>query len=91
MEVLALAGELLSALHEHEDAAAVLREAIAADSLGPAAPAAELALATALATLGRNREAVASLEHLILTYRESAVVPQARRLLDRVRGMIPQS
>ena len=90
VEVLALAGELLSALHEYEAAAAVLREAIAADSLGPAAPAAELVLATALATLGRNREAVAHLEHLILTYRESAVVPRARRLLDRVREMTPQ-
>ena len=36
-------------------------------------------------------EAVALLEHLILTYPESALVPQARRQLDEARGAVPQT
>jgi hypothetical protein len=31
------------------------------------------------------------LEHLILTYPESALVPQARRLLDQTRGAVPRT
>jgi hypothetical protein len=40
---------------------------------------------------GRSTDAIAHLEHLILTYPESAIIPQARRLLDRVRGAVPSS
>jgi hypothetical protein len=36
-------------------------------------------------------DAVAHLEHLILTYPESAVVPEARRELERAKGAIPRS
>jgi hypothetical protein len=39
----------------------------------------------------RGEDAVALLEHLILTYPESALVPQARRLLDQARGGVPQT
>jgi outer membrane protein assembly factor BamD (BamD/ComL family) len=39
----------------------------------------------------RASEAVAQLEHLILTYPESALVPQARRTLDVARGAVPQT
>jgi hypothetical protein len=64
----------------------------AADSTVPAtAPAAELELARLLLSAGRTREATAQLEHLILAYPGSAVVPQARRLLDLARGAIPES
>ena len=64
----------------------------AADSTAPAAaPAAELELARLLLSLGRNREAVDQLEHLILAYPGSAAVPQARRVLDAARGGIPES
>jgi hypothetical protein len=31
------------------------------------------------------------LEHLILTYPESALVPQARRTLDQARGAVPRT
>jgi hypothetical protein len=31
------------------------------------------------------------LEHLILTYPQSALVPQARRKLDEARGAIPKT
>ncbi len=41
--------------------------------------------------LGKHGDAVRALEHLILTFSDSAVLPQARRLLDQVRGVIPQS
>ena len=36
-----------------------------------------------------RQEAVAQLEHLILTYPASALVPQARRALDEARGAVP--
>ncbi len=89
--VLGYAGELAVASGDYERAEPILLEAIRVDSAGPAAPAAEYALAFSFAQLGRTDAAVERLEHLILTYSESAVVPQARRLLDQVRGMIPRS
>ncbi len=90
-DVLTLAGELAAARGDSDAAEQLLETALAADSVGPAAPTAALLLATVYSDEGRNDEAVAQLEHLILTYPESAVVPQARRLLDRVRGMIPKT
>ena len=36
-------------------------------------------------------KAMAQLEHLILTYPESALVPQARRTLDLARGAVPET
>ncbi len=54
------------------------------------APAAELELGRLLLSLGRRQEAVDILEHLILSYGESALVPQARRLLDQARGGVPR-
>ncbi len=53
------------------------------------APAAELALARALAARGDLTGARDRLEAMILAHPESALVPEARRELDRVRGMVP--
>jgi outer membrane protein assembly factor BamD (BamD/ComL family) len=39
----------------------------------------------------RAQDAVTQLEHLILTYPESALVPQARRRLDQARGAVPKT
>jgi TolA-binding protein len=39
---------------------------------------------------GKQGEAITALEELILEYPESAVAPQARRLLDSVRGGVPK-
>jgi hypothetical protein len=64
-------------------------KAVAATEVPATAPAAEFDLARLLLRLQRPREAVAQLEHLILTYPRSALVPQARRLLDETRGAIP--
>jgi tetratricopeptide (TPR) repeat protein len=72
------------------DAERLLRLASAPDA--PAtAPAAELELARLLLTVGRTTEATGLLEHLILAWPGSAVVPQARRLLDAIRGGVPQT
>ena len=38
---------------------------------------------------GDATAAVAHLEHLILTYPQSALVPQARRELELARGTVP--
>jgi hypothetical protein len=40
---------------------------------------------------GASADAITHLEHLILTFPESAVVPEARRTLERAKGAIPRS
>jgi len=90
-EVLLLAGEVAAAGGDSATAEALFVQALSADPEGPSAPTVELALASLLASSGRVDEALHRLEHLILTYPQSAVVPQARRLLDRVRGAIPST
>ena len=53
------------------------------------APAAELEWARALRRRGDRSGAAQRLEHMILTYPSSALVPQARRDLEQVRNAIP--
>lgn len=57
----------------------------------PSAPVAALALARIAALRGDAALAASRLEALILRYPESALVPEARRELDRVRGLVPRS
>lgn len=64
-------------------------KAVAATTVPATAPAAELDLARLLVALHRGPEAIAQLEHLILTYPRSALIPEARHLLDEVRGAVP--
>ena len=64
-------------------------QAVAATTVPATAPAAELDLARLLVALHRGPEAIAQLEHLILTYPRSALIPEARHLLDEVRGAVP--
>jgi hypothetical protein len=85
-----LAGRLLAATGRTADAERVLRAATTREAPGTA-PAAELALAELLLSSKRPGEAVELLEHLILTYSKSAVVPQARRRLDEARGAVPKT
>jgi tetratricopeptide (TPR) repeat protein len=87
----AFAGDLALARADTAAAEALLLDALAADSAGPSAPAAEYLLASVYADAGRNGEALERLEHLILAFPASAVLPQARRLLDRVRGAVPKT
>jgi tetratricopeptide (TPR) repeat protein len=72
-------------------AAELLAEVVRSGGRGAAAPAAELEWARLLLRQARPADAIAHLEHLILTYPGSAVVPEARRELERARGAIPRS
>lgn len=89
-EVRLLAGRLSAATGKGADAERLFKAAASADAPGTA-PAAELALAELLLDQRRPAEAVTQLEHLILTYPASALVPQARRRLDEARGAVPQT
>lgn len=89
-ELLLLAGRLAVATGKAADAEHLLRAAATPDAPGTA-PAAELALAELFLRQRRPEAAVAQLEHLILTYPASALVPQARRRLDEARGGVPQT
>ncbi|MBI4541036.1 MAG: hypothetical protein HY704_16160 [Gemmatimonadetes bacterium] len=75
------------------DRALELRRRIAREHAeAPEAPEAMLEAAQALATQpGGLTEAIQLLERIILTQPQSAVVPQARRELERLRGRIPRS
>ena len=76
----------------HEDAERIRRTIVAEHADTPEAPAALLALGRALAARpGHAAEARSFLERLVLEYPRSALVPQARRELDRLRGLVPQS
>lgn len=89
-ELSLLTGRLLAAAGRTADAERLFRAASAREA--PAtAPAAELALAELLILTQRPAEAVELLEHLILTYPQSALVPQARRKLDEARGAVPKT
>lgn len=85
-----LAGRLAAATGNRSDAERLFRAAAAKDAPGTA-PAAELALAELFLDEQRPSDALVLLEHLILTYPESALVPQARRRLDQARGAVPKT
>lgn len=87
-ELLLLSGRLRADQGELGEAERVLRS-IRDDTASAAAPAARLELARVLVRQRRVGEAVAELEQLILDHPASAVAPQARRLLDTVRGGVP--
>ncbi len=89
-ELQLLAGRLHAASGRPIDAERLLRAATIKEAPSTA-PAAELALAELLISARRGGEAVEILEHLILTYPESALVPQARRKLDEARGAVPRT
>ena len=89
-DLLTYAGRLAAARGD-SSAEEILLRAFAADTAGASAPAAELQLGRFYLEHDRAADAKMRLEHLILAYPESAVVPEARRLLDQARGAIPKS
>lgn len=89
-EIQLFAGRLAAASGQAAEAERLYRAAAAPAAPGTA-PAAELALAELWLEQRRPADAVAQLEHLILTYPSSALVPQARRRLDEARGAVPQT
>lgn len=87
-ELSLLAGRILAEQGQLEDAEPLLVRAAASDALAASAAAA-LELARLEAGSGRSGAARARLENLILAWPTSAVTPEARRLLDQLRGGVP--
>ena len=89
--LLAWAARFAAAGRDSAGAEALWHEVAERFGSSSAAPAAELALARALAGHGDVKGAATRLEALILAHPQSALVPEARRELDRVRGLVPRS
>ena len=93
-DVLLLAGRIaarLAAVEQQQAAVALFDEVVKTDVKGAAAPAAELEWARLLVRQLQTADAITHLEHVILNYPASAVVPEARRELERAKGAIPKS
>ena len=93
LDVLLLAAEVAAQKggDQEQTAVALFDDIVRAGGEGAAPAAAELEWARLLVESGRAAEAIPHLEHMILTYPNSAFVPEARRLLERAKGSIPKS
>ena len=93
LEVQLIAGQVAARLGPQQEvtAVALFDEIVHAGGDGAAPAAAELEWSRLLIRRGQPADAIPHLEHLILTYPNSAVVPEARRELERARGAIPKS
>jgi hypothetical protein len=87
--LLATAAQLQTSLHHEPQALALWRRIVDAEPLSPEAPQAELEWARILRRTGDTAGATAHLEHLILAYPQSSLVPQARRDLELAKNAIP--
>jgi len=87
--LLLVAAQIQEALHNETAATALWNRILANDADSPEAPEAELEWAKQLHRRGDLAAAKSHLEHLILTYSESALLPQARRELELVQSAIP--
>jgi tetratricopeptide (TPR) repeat protein len=87
--LLAVAARLHAVTRDDARAVLLWSELATRDADSPEAPEANLEWARALRRAGKHADAVQRLEHLILTYPNSALVPQARRELELARGAIP--
>jgi tetratricopeptide (TPR) repeat protein len=85
-----LAGRVEAARGHGAEAERLFRAARVPEAPASAAEA-ELELGRLMIALNRLPEATEPLEHLILTYPESALVPEARRLLNVARGLVPRT
>ena len=89
--LLATAARLFGARRDDAAAVALWRSVVTDHASAPEAPEADLEWARALVRARDPLAAVTRLEHLILTYPDSALVPQARRELDQARAALPAS
>ena len=87
-ELLLMAGRVHAGIGRNAEAERLYR-AVVEQGVPASAAAAEFALAGLLLKTARKELAIAALEHLLVTWPTSAVVPQARRLLDVARGAVP--
>ena len=93
LEVLLIAGQVAAQKGGDQELTAIslFDEVVRTGGEGAAPPAAELDWSRLLVRNGMSAEAIPHLEHLILTYPNSAFVPEARRVLERAKGAIPKS
>jgi len=89
--LLASAARLYDARNADAQAAAIWKIIVTTMATTPEAPEAELSWARSLRRGGHAADAVTHLEHMILTYPESALVPQARRELELARSAVPST
>ena len=82
---------IIAAQHDDSGAVALWRQVVEKYPDAPEAPEAELEWARVLRRQGDTAAAVERLEHMILTYPRSALVPQARRELDLARQRVPST
>jgi len=87
--LLYLAGQLRAAARDDGQAMLLWQRVVEQYASSADAPAAELEWARALRRRGDTAGAMRRLEHLILEYPRSALVPQARRDLELARNSIP--
>ncbi len=89
--LLAAAARLHAVRGEDGQAAPLWERIVTWHESAPEAAEADLEWARILRRQGRNADAIARLEHLILSYPRSALVPQARRELELARGGTPST
>ncbi len=87
-ELLLLAGRVRLGAGDAQGAARLL-DRVTELKIPASAAAAGFELARIQIGLDRKPEAIATLETVLLSYPTSAVAPQARRLLDQAKGVIP--
>src|SRR5262245_37445437 len=89
--LLLLAAQVNASMHNESGAIALWTRIVEQDKDTPEAPQAELEWGRLLRLKGDVAGASTHLEHMILTYPQSALVPQARRELELVKNAIPHS
>ncbi|MGE5730659.1 MAG: tetratricopeptide repeat protein [Gemmatimonas sp.] len=87
--LLATAAQVEAARKNDAEAIALWKRIVDSEGETPEAPQAELEWARLLRRNGDIPGAAAHLEHMILTYSHSALVPQARRELELAKSAIP--
>ncbi len=85
--LLGLAARVASARRDDARAIGLWTRLVEQYTAAPEAPEADLEWARTLERRGDRAAATARYEHLILTWPDSALVPQARQALDRLRGL----
>jgi hypothetical protein len=87
--LLAIAARLYRTTPDSAKSEVIWDGLITSHSQSPEAAEADLEWAKVLRKHGNSQSAILRLEHLILTYPQSALVPQARRELELAKGTIP--
>jgi hypothetical protein len=87
--LLAIAARLYRATADSAKSEEIWGTLIKSHAQAPEAAEADLEWAKVLRRKGNGPAAITRLEHLILTYPQSALVPQARRELELAKGTIP--